>query len=180
MIQNQSLKEKQDRKIVGKREKWMLRICSKCPLPHTDWKIFLCCLRPGKKRWANNESQISIYKRSDLPASWESLAFTAHQPGHSLAALQTMCLLCSSLPELLFWGLCLMQAPGVRQAPGNVALHGLCSEPCLSHCGFTELQHKNIWLLVLQLNFSVHIPLTLSTYSTDTQVGTEEIFLSSQ
>lgn len=122
MIQNQSLKKKQDRKIVGKREKWMLRICSKCPLPHTDWKIFLCCLRPGKKRWANNESQISIYKRSDLPASWESLAFTAHQPGHSLAALQTMCLLCSSLPELLFWGLCLMQAPGVRQAPGNVAL----------------------------------------------------------
>lgn len=71
-----------------------------------------------------------------------------------------------SLWALSGGGLCLMQVPGVRQPPGNVALHGLCSEPCLSHCGFTELQHKSIWLLVLQLNFSVHIPLTLRTYST--------------
>lgn len=70
-----------------------------------------------------------------------------------------------------------MQAPGVRQPPGSE----LCSEPWLNHCGFTELQQKNIWLLVFQLNFSVHIPLTPSTYSTDTQArGTEEIFLISQ
>lgn len=69
--------------------------------------------------------------------------------------------------------------PWCQESPGNMALHGLCSEPWLNHCGFTELQQKNIWLLVFQLDFAEHIPLTLNTYTTDTQArGTEEIFLS--
>lgn len=58
-----------------------------------------------------------------------------------------------------------MQANGDRQTTNeHILSQRLCSQPCVNHCSFTELHQIKIWPLVFQLNFPVHVLLTLSTY----------------